>query len=230
MGLGEIPAVTARLQPGGGSVGGWVGFSLSCWVRRTGRWAPVAGRLTVAHGKKALSQEFPPSQVDGEPWALEAYRAGHRVGNRGGGSPIRSRTRPLGALPTSVCCATGRMSERGQAGLATLRRGGQLLGQAVCPNLTGMGLCPQGVPACPQEWGILQQPRWSYPPGPPSSQYLPPSPGQRWHQSTLSTGLSSVWTGPSGCLGSGTGTSNKPPTSSGGSKPAPGWLPASVRL
>ena len=205
MGLGEIPAVTARLQSGGGSVGGWVGFSLSCWVRRTGRWAPVAGRLTVAHGKKALSQEFPPSQVDGEPWALEAYRAGRRVGNRGGASPIRSRTRPLGALPTSVCCATGCTSERGRAGLATLCRGGRLLGQVVCPRPHRHGALPPGGPRLSPRVGRpsaapLVLPSW------PSLQSVPPSfPGTevapvrsvRWAQFCLdrALGLLGVWHG-----------------------------------
>ena len=241
MGLGRDPgrdsqaALWGRQRGlGGAAGGGGGGFSLSCWARRTGRWAAVAGRLTVAHGKKALSQEFPPSSsgrgalgsggVQGWAPGWEQRRRVTHQKQEDAASRCPSNISVLHVPALQAAC----QNVAGQGWPPCAGVGG-CLGRWSAPDLTGTGLCPQRVPACPQEWGILQQPRWPFPPALPPVGPAP-SPAQRRHQSTLSAGLGSVWTGPSGCSGSSTGTSNEPPASSGGSKPAPGWLPGSVRL
>lgn len=145
-------------------------------------------------------------------------RLGLGWGNRGGGSPIRSsRDVPPCALPTSVCCATGRTSERAGQGPHSCE-GGCWAGGLPRPHRHRV-LCLR-VPA-PARAAALSSlaclPSWP----PPVS--TPPSPGQG--MGTIQPIHGSV-----SCLGPGPwplgpvspAVNSFSPLSSGGSSPKPG--------
>lgn len=136
--------------------------------------------------------------MDGEPWALEASRAGHRVGNRGGGSPIRSRrTRPLGALPTSVCSTYLRYRPHvrtwpGRAGLPVQGWGAAWAG-GLPPTSQARASAPRGSPPVPRSGASFSSPAGPSPR--PSLQLVPLRPRHRGGTSPLCP-LGSVLSGP----------------------------------
>ena len=132
----------------------------------------MAGRLTVAHGKKALSQEFPPSSSGRGalgPGGIQGWASGWEQRRR---VWVRSRrTWSLGALPTSVCSTYLRYRPHvrtwpGRAGLPE-QGWGAAWARGLPPTSQARASAPRGSPPVPKNGASFSSPAGSSPPALP---------------------------------------------------------------